>query len=60
MSFYTQDQQFDPIAGFYYLRARYMDPSIGRFTSMDAYGGNIYDPVSLHKYIYANANPIIL
>ncbi|HHV30090.1 S-layer homology domain-containing protein [Acetivibrio mesophilus] len=52
-------QQFDPNAGFYYLRARYMDPSIGRFTSMDAYGGNIYDPVSLHKYIYANANPIM-
>jgi len=25
---------------------------------MDSYQGSIYDPVSLHKYLYANANPV--
>ena len=26
---------------------------------MDSYNGSINDPVSLHKYLYANANPVI-
>jgi len=51
-------QQYDANVGFYYLRARYMDPAIGRFISMDSYWGSSYDPVSLHKYLYANANPM--
>ena len=25
---------------------------------MDSYGGSKYDPLSLHKYLYANANPV--
>ena len=35
-----------------------MDPSTGTFTSMDTYSGNRNDPMSLHKYLFANANPI--
>ena len=35
-----------------------MDTSAGRFISQDTYQGNINDPVSLHKYLYANANPV--
>ena len=35
-----------------------MDPSTGVFTTMDTYQGSIFDPVSLHKYLYANANPV--
>ncbi len=45
--------------GLYYLRARYMDPSTGTFTSMDTYSGSLSDPVSLHKYLFANANPVM-
>ena len=45
--------------GLYYLRARYMDPSTGTFTAMDTYVGSISDPVSLHKYLFANANPVM-
>ena len=45
-------------AGLYYLRARYMNPATGTFISMDTYGGSVFDPVSLHKYLYANANPV--
>lgn len=35
-----------------------MDPSTGTFTTMDTYQGTTDDPVSLHKYLYANSNPI--
>jgi RHS repeat-associated protein len=51
-------EEFDKTTGYYNLRARYMDPSTGRFTGMDKYLGRIDDPVSLHKYLYANANPV--
>ena len=26
---------------------------------MDSYQGNAYDPITLHKYLYANANPVM-
>ena len=52
-------EQFDPVTGLYYLRARYMNPSVGTFISMDSYEGSIDDPVSLHKYLYADANPVM-
>ena len=52
-------EQYNAGTGLYYLRARYMDPSTGTFISMDSYQGSIYDPVSLHKYLYANANPVM-
>ena len=42
----------------YYLRARYMNPGTGTFISMDSYQGDLYEPVTLHKYLYANANPV--
>jgi len=51
-------EQYDPNIGFYYLRARYMDPQIGRFISMDSFDGGIYDPKSLHKYVYAYNDPV--
>ena len=35
-----------------------MDTSTGRFISQDTYQGTINDPVSLHKYLYANSNPV--
>ena len=51
-------EQLDPNVGFYYLRARYYDPSVGRFTSTDPEQGSVFDPVSLHRYLYANADPV--
>lgn len=51
-------EQYNAETGLYYNRARYMDPTTGTFISMDSYNGSIYDPVSLHKYLYANANPV--
>ena len=52
-------EQYNASTGLYYLRARYMNPSTGTFISMDSYQGSIYDPVTLHKYLYANANPVM-
>gem|GEM_PF-289106 len=51
-------EQLDAMTQLYYLRARYMDPSTGTFISMDTFQGNVADPLSLHRYMYANANPI--
>jgi RHS repeat-associated protein len=50
-------EQFDPNLGLYNLRARLMNPLTGRFWSMDSYQGSQSDPLSLHKYLYANADP---
>ena len=36
-----------------------MDPSTGTFTSMDTYAGRLSDPMSLHKYLFANSNPVM-
>jgi RHS repeat-associated protein len=51
-------EQFDSSLDQYYLRARYYDQGVGRFTQQDTYMGNSSDPVSLHKYIYGNADPV--
>jgi RHS repeat-associated protein len=51
-------EQYDDALGLYYLRARVMNASNGRFWSMDEYEGDNEDPTSLHKYLYANAEPI--
>jgi RHS repeat-associated protein len=53
-------EQWDANVGWYYNRARWMDPSTGRFTSVDPYDGYAEAPVSLRKYLYANVNPISL
>jgi RHS repeat-associated protein len=50
-------EQLDPNLGFYYLRARYMDPARGGFVSQDTYMGNSSDPMSLHKYTYVHNRP---
>jgi RHS repeat-associated protein len=51
-------EQLDPNVGFYYLRARWYAQAVGRFVSPDPATGSIYDPVSLHRYLYANADPV--
>ena len=51
-------EQYDGSADMYYNRARYYDPSNGRFNRTDPYAGNSQDPQSLHKYLYCHANPI--
>jgi RHS repeat-associated protein len=51
-------EQWDANAGFYYNRARWYSPEVGRFTSSDPYSGDPQSPVSLHRYLYGNVSPV--
>jgi RHS repeat-associated protein len=41
-----------------YLRARYYELSTGRFLGVDPFEGDVSSPVSRHRYLYGNANPV--
>jgi RHS repeat-associated protein len=56
-SFY-RGEQYDADLGLYYLRARYYNPATGRFLSRDPEDGQALDPKTLHKYLYAGADPV--
>jgi len=51
-------EQYDPDLGLYYLRARYYNPATGRFLPRDPEDGKPVDPKSLHKYLYADGDPV--
>ncbi|HWB32942.1 MAG TPA: RHS repeat-associated core domain-containing protein [Acidobacteriaceae bacterium] len=51
-------EQFDSDLGLYYLRARYYNPLTGRFLSRDPLDGDQINPNTLHKYLYANGDPV--
>ena len=51
-------EPFDPNLGFQYHRARWLDVRVGRFASVDPFAGSLEDPISLHRYLYANADPV--
>ncbi len=51
-------ERFDADLGLYHLRARYYNADRGRFTTVDPFPGFIEEPVSLHKYLYVNADPV--
>ena len=53
---YQRDEQ----TGLHYAQQRYYDSEIGRFNRHDPFRGDIDTPLSLHRYLYANANPTIL
>jgi RHS repeat-associated protein len=53
-----QVQRTDSDSGLQYLRARYYNPNIGRFASIDPRAGSLDSPVSQHRYLYANDNPV--
>ncbi|MGZ0052668.1 polymorphic toxin-type HINT domain-containing protein [Brevibacillus gelatini] len=51
-------EMYDKESGFYYLRARYYDPKMGRFVSEDTYKGQVDNPLSLNRYAYVSNNPL--
>lgn len=51
--------QKDETTGLYYANARFYDPYVGEFISMDPAVGDPRRPLTLNKYLYANANPLV-
>jgi RHS repeat-associated protein len=51
-------EYFDPDVRLYHLRARDYDPTTGRFTAADPFPGIIFEPSSLHPYLYAHNDPV--
>ena len=62
--FFLNGQQWDGSdvwnsgEGLYFNRARYYQPGLGRFIGKDPFEGEIYEPSTLHRYRYANNNPV--
>ena len=57
-SFMFTGQFYDSEIGQYYLRARQYDPQLMRFTAKDPLAGENTEPLSLHKYLYCQNEPI--
>jgi RHS repeat-associated protein len=68
-SYLYSGERFDSNLNLYQLRARYYNMLTGRFETMDpgkesccalraSQVGNIFDPATLHKYVYAVNNPV--
>jgi RHS repeat-associated protein len=51
-------EQYDAELDNYYLRARYYNQGMGRFTQMDSFDGWEHSPITLHKYLYGNADSV--
>ena len=52
-----QSQYTDPLSGLVDMDFRSYDPSAGRFTRADDVVGTLGSPVTLNRYLYANADP---
>jgi RHS repeat-associated protein len=51
-------EQLDSLTGLYNLRSRWYEAGTGRFASMDSFAGDGADPITLHRYLYSNADPV--
>jgi RHS repeat-associated protein len=53
-------RELDPESGLYFNRARYYDPSIGRFLQTDSSPGALENPNTVvNKYSYGTNNPVM-
>ena len=50
-------REFDSQTGLYYFRARYYDPTAGRFLTTDPVAGAMDQPLDQNPYIYVRNNP---
>ncbi|MFW5433961.1 polymorphic toxin-type HINT domain-containing protein [Paenibacillus apiarius] len=51
-------EYWDKTTNLQYLRARWYDPSIGRFITEDPFEGELTNPLSLNQYTYVENNPL--
>lgn len=49
----------DPNVGFYYLRERWLNSWAGLFAAVDPVSTTIFDPGTLHSYLYAASDPVL-
>ncbi|OOG62334.1 hypothetical protein B0E46_12925 [Rhodanobacter sp. B04] len=49
----------DPDTGLVYMQARYYDPAVGRFISVDPVGFAVDNKFNLNRFAYGNNNPIL-
>jgi RHS repeat-associated protein len=57
-SYLYSGERFDSNLNLYQLRARYYNMLTGRFETMDPKWGEVFNPGTLHKYVYAQGNPV--
>ncbi|PWV97892.1 RHS repeat-associated protein [Paenibacillus cellulosilyticus] len=57
--FLYSGEMWDSTTQLQYLRARWYDPSEGRFINKDTYEGDITNPLTLNLYTYVENNPLI-
>lgn len=57
-SYLFTGEQYDEELNNYYLRARYYNQGVGRFTQMDEWAGIESEPITLNKHIYAYSDGI--
>jgi RHS repeat-associated protein len=56
--FLYSGEYWDKATSLQFLRARWYDPSFGRFISEDTYKGDNKNPLSLNLYTYVENNPL--
>ncbi len=56
--FLYSGEYWDESVKLQYLRARWYDPSMGRFINEDTYEGQLDNPLSLNLYTYVENNPL--
>ncbi len=56
--FMYSGEYWDDSTKLQYLRARWYDPSMGRFINEDTYEGQLDNPLSLNLYTYVSNNPL--
>ncbi|MBW7474555.1 hypothetical protein K0T92_07340 [Paenibacillus oenotherae] len=55
--FLYSGEMWDSTTELQYLRARWYDPSVGRFMTEDTYEGQVDNPLTLNLYTYVHNNP---
>ena len=53
-------EAWDAEVGLLYLRARYYQPEVGRFTTKDPWEGDLLRPATLNLHVYVRNNPLNL
>ena len=56
--FTYNQERVDFVSGLQYLRARYVDLSLGRFISRDSVVGTLKDPRTHNLYVYVSNDPL--